>query len=149
MTALVVDTSVLVKWLNKDGEEDVELADKLLEKCGTGECGVFVPEMAKYECGNALLKGKSLDYEAGRLSLKLLYSLPLIFVSESEELAIETFRIARLTGMSYYDASFVALAKKYNAVLVTQNIKHQKKLDGVTVLSLKEFGTKIYRPFVP
>ena len=30
--------------------------------------------------------------------------------------------------MSYYDASFVALAIKYGAILVTQNVKHQKKV---------------------
>ncbi len=145
MVALVVDTSVLVKWLNRDGEEDVDLADKLLQRCVAGEFGLFVPEIAKYECGNVLLKGKGLDFEEGKLSLGLFYSLPLIFVSENEELAVETFRIARLTGMSYYDASFVALAIKYGAILVTQNVKHQKKLDGVTVLSLKEFGKENFK----
>jgi predicted nucleic acid-binding protein len=41
--------------------------------------------------------------------------------------------------MTYYDASFVALARIENAVLVTDNPKHQAKQLAVKVISLKDY----------
>ncbi|HBC44659.1 MAG: hypothetical protein UX08_C0022G0005 [Candidatus Collierbacteria bacterium GW2011_GWB1_45_35] len=149
MTNLVIDTSILVKWLNKVGEEDLGLADDLLSRCMSREFEILVPELAKYECGNALLKGKKLDLVIGFKTLRLFYSLPIVFVTETEDLAVETFRIAKEWGMTYYDASFLALAQKYQAILVTQNVKHQKRPNEIEVLSVKEFGIRFYRPFVP
>ncbi len=45
-------------------------------------------------------------------------------------------KLAYDLGITYYDASFLSLAKQYNATLITQNIKHQGKTKHITVKSL-------------
>ncbi len=60
---------------------------------------------------------------------------------------IETYKIAQETNITYYDASFMSLAKQLNATLVTDNIKHQGKATDIKVISLKDYSseTKLWR----
>ncbi len=134
-----VDSSVIVKWLNQENETNVEKADDLLESAYKGKMTLLVPELAKYEVGKALLMGKKLTSEQGVEALDLFYSLPLRFVSETNEMAKDTFQISIQAGITYCDASFVALAKQEEAVLVTDNPKHQAKIDGVKVVALADY----------
>lgn len=139
MNSIVVDTSVLVKWLNKTNEKNIDKADEIMESALKGEIELLTPELSRYECGNVLLKGKQLTPQEAYVSLATAYSLPIIFVSESEELAKETYSLASDLGITYYDASFLSLAKKFNATLVTENTKHQRKSKGIKVKSLQEY----------
>lgn len=136
---IVVDTSVIVKWLNQTNEENINKADQIMESVLKGETEILAPELAKYEVGNVLLKGKQLTPNEAYISLGTAYSLPVTFVSESEDLARETFSLAYKLGITYYDASFVSLAKQYDATLVTENPKHQGKSQEVKVKSLKNY----------
>ena len=139
MKTLVIDTSVIVKWLNTNNEENTEKADAILEDVKNGKAELFTPELAKYELGNVLLKGKQLTPNEAYLSFGTVYSLQITFVTESEELAKETYNLAFNNGVTYYDAAFMSLAKQYNAILVTDNIKHQGKSSSITVKPLSEY----------
>ena len=139
MNTLVIDTSVFIKWLNKENEQDLDSADKILLDVKSGKTELVVPELIKYEIGNVLLKGKQLLPEQAYISLGTAYSLPVTFVTESEQQAKETYKLAHKLGVSYYDASFMSLAKQYNATLVTDNVKHQGKDPGIRVVSLKDY----------
>lgn len=136
---IIVDTSVIVKWLNKSNEKNIDKADKIMESALKGEVELFAPELAKYEYGNVLLKGKQLTPNEAVISLGTAYSLPINFVGESEEIAQETYKLAFSLGITYYDASFLSLAKKYDATLITENIKHQGKHKDIKVKSLQEY----------
>jgi len=136
---VVIDTSVLVKWLNKTDENDIEKADQIMQLACEGKTELITPELAKYELGNVLLKGKQLTKDEAGISLGAAYSLPITFVPESEELAKETYSIAFNFGVTYYDASFMALAKQNDAILITENVKHQGKSKEIEVKSLKNF----------
>ena len=63
----------------------------------------------------------------------------------AEELANLTYQMAyrarqnNVTALTYYDASFVALAQQEGAVLVTDNPKHQTKISDVEVIPLEKF----------
>ena len=138
MKPVVVDSSVTVKWINQIDEELVDKADKLLGDAQAGSVSLIAPELSKYEIGNALLK-KKLDLSMAYESLGTVYQLPMTFVPETEELAKQTYKIAVQSGITYYDASFVALAKQEDASLVTENIKHQGKPQGVKVTSLRDY----------
>jgi len=85
-----------------------------------------------------LLK-KKLDLPQAYASLGTVYQLPITFISETEELATQTFRIAQQESITYYDASFMALAKQENAILVTDNPKHQGKTKEIEVRSLQDY----------
>lgn len=139
MNTLVTDTSVFIKWLNQDNEQNLEDADKILEDVRAGQAAIIVPELIKYELGNVLLKGKQLTPNQAYVSLETAYSLPITFVTESEQQAKETYNLAHNLGVSYYDASFMSLAKQYNATLVTDNIKHQGKDSNIKVVALKDY----------
>ncbi len=139
MNAVVVDTSVITKWLNQSNEENIDKADKIMESALKGEIELLAPELAKYEYGNVLLKGKQLTPQEADISLDTAYSLPITFVSESKDLAKETYNLAHKLEITYYDASFLSLAKKYNAVLITENTKHQGKSPKFKVKSLQDY----------
>ena len=139
MKTLIVDTSVIVKWININKEENTENADAILEDVKNGHAELLAPELAKYELGNVLLKGKQLTPQEAIVSLGTVYSLPITFVEESEELARQAYNLAYINGITYYDASFMSLAKQYNATLVTDNIKHQGKATDVKVKSLSDY----------
>lgn len=136
---LVLDSSVIVKWLNSVDEKDIEKADKILADTLNGKLELIAPELAKYEIGNVLLLKKKLSKEEAEYSIQALYNYPIQFISESEELAQETYKLASKLGITYYDASFLALAKQYDATLITENIKHQGKSSDVKVVSLRDY----------
>ncbi len=136
----VVDSSVIVKWLNTDNEQHLDQADKVLKDARDGKIELLAPELAKYEVGNVLLFGKKLSKKQASIPLRWLFKLPIKFISESEQSCNETFSIAEDVKITYYDASFIALAKEEDAMLITDNIKHQGKDSNIEVISLKDYA---------
>ena len=49
MKTLIVDSSVIVKWLNQTKEQNLEQADKILSEAREGKIQLIAPELAKYE----------------------------------------------------------------------------------------------------
>jgi predicted nucleic acid-binding protein len=136
---VVVDTSVIVKWLSQDNEDHIEQADKIIKDAHLDKIIIIAPELAKYEVGNVLLFGKHLSFEQARTVLAQLYKLPISFVEDTAVLAEATFKLAARAKVTYYDASFMALAKQYDAMLVTDNMKHQGRLNEVRVKAIEDY----------
>lgn len=137
-TTLIIDSSVIVKWLNQTKETNIEQADRIIKEATAGNITLYAPELAKYEVGNVLIKKGVTPTNVASL-FTILYSLPIIFVAESSEIAQDTFSLAYELGITYYDASFLAVAKQYDALLVTENVKHQGKSSEVKVVALKDY----------
>lgn len=135
---IVVDSSVIVKWLNSQDEKYLEQADEILKDCESGKTILYSPELAKYEVGNAILY-KKLDSTLTKSSLSTLYSLPIVFCSLNEGDALVTAEMAVENKITYYDSVFVNLAEKIGGILVTDNPKHQNKIKGVKVVGLKNY----------
>lgn len=136
---VVIDTSVIIKWLSSDKEENLDEANKLLNDALDDKIELLAPELSKYEVGNSLLYSKKLSSGQAAIVLAQLYTLPINFLPESDNMAKETYNLAYTLSITYYDASFMSLAKKYNAILVTENIKHQGKSKKIKVTSLKNY----------
>ncbi|MEK7558747.1 MAG: type II toxin-antitoxin system VapC family toxin [Patescibacteria group bacterium] len=139
MTSLVIDTSVAIKWLNQDNEDDIDKANLILENVREKQVELLCPELLKYEIGNALLFGKKIDHEDIGALMKIFYSLPISFITMSQDIANTTYSLAQTLKITYYDASFLSIAEQYNAILVTENIKHQGKSKRIQVISLKDY----------
>lgn len=139
MRKVVIDSSVIVKWLNQQNEKHLSQAESLLNAVRTQELELLVPELAKYETGNALLVTKKLSQDQAKEALELFFSLPITFVPETREMAESTYEIGLEFNITYYDASFLSLAKQFNAVLVTDNIKHQGRAKDIKVISLQNY----------
>ncbi len=138
MNPMVIDSSVTVKWVNQINEQHLDQADKILIDAQAGSIILLAPELTKYEIGNALIK-KNLELSLANEAFAMIYQLPITFIPESEELAKQTFKIAKQVGVTYYDASFMALAQQEDATLVTDNPKHQGKPSGIKVIALSDY----------
>lgn len=136
---LVVDSSVIVKWVSSQNEKNISQADKILKDAQRGEVEIYTSELAKFEVGNALLKGKALDLPQAYASLGTVYSLPIIFVSETEDLARMSYALGQKLNITYHDASFLAMSKLYNAALITDNPKHQQRTGSIKVIPLARY----------
>lgn len=138
MKNVVIDTSVIVKLLNDQQEKHLRQSNKILSDSQKGKISLFAPELSRYEIGSAILK-KKLDMPFAQDTLKIAYVLPIQFIKETYKLACQTYEIAIKSNMTYYDASFIALAKQERAALVTDNLKHQGKTSDVLVIPLSEY----------
>jgi predicted nucleic acid-binding protein len=135
---IVVDSSVIVKWLNRDNENYLEQADKILKNCQADKIALYAPELAKYEVGNAILN-KKMELPQTKSSLATLYSLPISFIKLDEESALDTYDFSDTLKITYYDGVFLTLAKKIKAILITDNPKHQQTVKGIKILPLKDY----------
>ena len=135
---IVVDTSVIVKWLATDNELYVNKAQQLLKDAIKGKITLLAPSLARYELGNSIVKRK-MELPFAFDALATSYKAPVNFINETEDLALLTYRIAHEYGITYYDASFIALAREEGDVLITDNPKHQAKIKEVKVVALKDY----------
>lgn len=139
MQKVVVDSSVILKWLNQKDELCLSQAEAVLQDAKLGQIQLLAPELAKYEIGNTLLVGKKLSPKQLEEALDFFFALPIQFFPDSIELANNSYKIGYDAKITYYDAAFLALAKQEEATLVTDNIKHQNKTTKVKVIPLKDY----------
>lgn len=137
---LVVDSSVALKWLHQRDEPLLSQADKVIKHAEENKFGISMPELARYEIGNALVY-KNLELPILQRLIERFYVLPIEFFSEDINLAQLTVEIAHRSKITYYDASFMALANKLSAPLVTDNPKHHRKIISfdIKIISLKDY----------
>ncbi len=134
----VIDSSVMVKWLNRQDEDYVSQADQIRHDARLEKIKIIAPELAKYEIGNALLY-KNMDTPAVKLGLETLYKLPINFYTLNQKRANEILEIAKENKITYYDAAFIQLAREKNATLITANPKHHRQIKGVKIVDIKDY----------
>jgi predicted nucleic acid-binding protein len=117
----VIDASVAFKWLIPDAaEEDVPAAKTLLVDHMEGRVAITVPALLYYEVANILLFGRSRP-PAGEAAEALSdpFSIPLAVAVPTPGVADAALRLASQYELSYYDASYVALAEELDCPLIT------------------------------
>lgn len=136
---IIVDSSVAIKWINSQDEDFLKQADKILKDLQDKKIEIIMPELAKYEIGNALLN-KGMSLIETQTVLEKFYEIPIIFIVEDNNLAKKTIDIAKTSNITYYDAAFLALTQKIGGVLITDNPKHQKKkIKNLKIKILKDY----------
>jgi predicted nucleic acid-binding protein len=118
-TVVVSDASVVLKWFHDAGEEDAESARALLDAYGDERIGLVVLDLTTYEVGNALLRGSAAaSPESVAVVLEALSELcPRVALEAADRhLAAELASEHRLT---FYDASYAAVARTRGALLAT------------------------------
>ena len=118
-TRIVVDTSVFIKWFKTRDEELVEEARRLLSDVEVRSLEVHVPGLLLYEIGNILLLKTSLDSAGLEDALHHLASLPLKVAPPIIPLLIRAAQLGRALELTFYDASFLALAVELDCLCVT------------------------------
>jgi predicted nucleic acid-binding protein len=117
--ALVVDTSVLVKWIRSEGEELLVEARALRSRVDQTGAQLYAPALLVYELGNILIRKTVLPPEDIADVLDKAVHSRLVLVPPGQELASRAARVARQYDVTFYDAAFVALAELLHCPLVT------------------------------
>ena len=118
--AFVLDTSALLRLYLADGPLPPSLELAMQRGC-SGDALLLIPDLCLLECASVLLKQvqrQLLSLDECRALLADLLQLPLRPTSASE-LAVAALEQAMALSLSVYDASFLALALKHDALLIT------------------------------
>lgn len=134
MKALVVDTSVIVKWYSSDREPAFERARTLLQEHTHARCQLHVPMLAFYETGNALRYGTRLSAAEPLRHLADLFSLGLAVHPLTATAAALAHELACVFDVSFYDACFAALAQELHVPLVTADEKLSHRLAALSLV---------------
>ena len=135
MTSIVLDASVAIKWFFE--ESDSDKASALQAELHHQTIQAIVPQLFFFEIANVIkTKPKSTIAEL-KTAIKILFDLPLITtLIDAKTLAKAAF-YAHKYNLSIYDASYLALAKINQAILISADDKmvRQVKLPFVKLLS--------------
>ena len=116
---IVIDTSVLIKWIKTKNEDLLKEARRLRTTIERRPLDVHVPALLLYEVGNILLLKTDLDVAGLDIALSDLEALPFIVAPPATPLLRRAARLGKELGLTFYDASFLALAVELNCPLVT------------------------------
>lgn len=129
MTAVVVDASVVAKWLVPE-----EHSDKAVSILST-DLELHAPELLLAEVGNILWKkyrAKELSAEEADLALLALVAAP-VTLHPLKPLLAPAFRIARDHGRTVYDSLYLALAASLAGKFLTADERLVNSLRGTTL----------------
>lgn len=139
MKLVVPDASVLLKWvLPEEGEPWVSEALRLRDDFETGRADLLVPSLWYHEAGNVL----ALHYaESAADRLAVLVGLRLSVAEPNEIWRVKTLDLTKTHGVTFYDASYHALAILHNGVFVTSDEKYLRKASAAGyILHLKDWS---------
>jgi predicted nucleic acid-binding protein len=119
VTALLVDTSVLIKWFHAQGEGELAAARALRDAHVRGQVDVHILDLAVYEVGNLLIR--SLRWAARDAADQLddllaICGTPIVMQPEWLRNAAE---LATAYTLTYYEAAWAAAARRLTVPLVS------------------------------
>ena len=119
MTALLVDTSVLIKWFHSAGESELEEARAIRHAVQSGDLEALILDLALYELGNVLLR--ALGWPAADVANQL--DDVLVISGTPISMLPAWFRDAALLGhrykLTFYDAAWAAGARGLDVPLIS------------------------------
>ena len=116
MILIALDASAVVKWFVK--EEEFEEMRRVRDLLLNNEIRAYVPSLLFVEVSNALRYVEGLDREDIIRAINALKKLGL-WIVDTMELLEEAIRISFDSGITVYDAIYVALAKRIGGFLIT------------------------------
>jgi predicted nucleic acid-binding protein len=121
VTAVVSDASVALKWFHAQGEEEVDAARAIVGLFGRRLISLSVLDLTKYEVGNALLRGRAgaSPAQVADVLEALADVCPELAPSASD--MREAARLADEHGLTFYDATYAAVARGRGAELATMD----------------------------
>lgn len=135
----VIDTSVLLRFFHDHKDPPQKGADTLRHASVARRINLLLLDLSVYEFVNVLVR--KLGHSAGSATqnVESLFDLEYPIIGVDRQLARDAASIAASSGISGYDASFVAAARSVAIPLITADEKLSKRLmspDIVTLLAL-------------
>ncbi len=136
---LVLDASVGVKWFSGQGESDVPQARSILLEHARGNIDLIVPELFFHEISNALIHKRSITTDKLMQSVSTLAALKLSLFAVTAERLTSAVQLARVIGITEYDAFYAVAAIDNNCPLVSANPRHHKDIPGCQVIPISNW----------
>lgn len=137
MNVAVVDASVILKWVLEQDEEELEQARAVQRAAVQGELRLLVPTLWRFEVGNTLVRKVPDQAETW---LRLCEGSGLEEAAVTDEVQARTVELCRGYGVTFYDASYHALALVNNGTFVTADERYVAKAKASgSVMHLSEF----------
>jgi predicted nucleic acid-binding protein len=131
---VVVDASVLLKFFL--GEDDADIVKELLQMCMKGEMALFATSLVVFEVLNTIARSYSDPDDACR-AYKEFGKLNIGLIDPSDKYVEQAIHdVSENKNISYYDASYHALARDMDAVFLTADKKYynaMKKRGGMVL----------------
>jgi len=118
-----MDSSVFIKWFSKDKEDDMKNAISILESLIDKDIIIACPEIAIYELANVLYHKPDLDYEGTIIALEQFLDLGIEFIRLFKNLILDANRIRNDFDITFYDSSYLAVAKFFGLRFITADKK--------------------------
>ncbi|MBS7638126.1 type II toxin-antitoxin system VapC family toxin [Candidatus Bathyarchaeota archaeon] len=129
----VIDTSVAAKLFIK--EDYSERAREIFEGHVSGYLKLLAPKLLIYELGNVFWKHPQIDHERAYLFIKKFMDLKinLINVFSDDDLLRKICYLSESKNITFYDATFIAIAEKYETKLITADDYLYKKVPEISI----------------
>lgn len=131
---VVLDTSVIVKWLSPKDENNVYKALLIYESLKHEQTEIIVCEFLYYEIANILFWGKKMNFKDYSSTIKTLLSLPLTTIKLTQKLIELTYNSFGKYKLSFYDALPAIIARTERCPFISADEKHHKNLPHVIFL---------------
>lgn len=129
---LVLDSSVVAKLFFDEANSD--LAIKLMELGDAMDIEFLASDLVIFEVGNIIWKNLQKKKKDGTIYINLLFLLNIDFIPINDNLACEAIKQAQNYKITYYDGVHVAISKKNQAALVTQDKELLKKFKSACAI---------------
>lgn len=128
MSVVVPDASVLLKWiLPAEHETHVDKALLIAERFVAGDLDLLVPPLWLFEVANVVcMKNK----DAAEILLSMLVSMQMPVAENSDLWRRQAIELTRNYKVTFYDASYHALAIVQGGVFVTADEAYLRKVNN-------------------
>ena len=125
----VVDASVVAKWFNR-GEDFQKESDVLRRAWVNDELQLQSPSHLPFEVANSIWKNPNVSARKARSLTKALVEIAPKLHNLTEGMAEQAMLIARRRRITFYDASYLTLAKLLSVQLITVDDSQLRAASG-------------------
>jgi len=136
MPTSIVDTNVLVYWIDREDEERHEIADRFIASITRSPADYVVAEQNLREFAAVATHRTAMDEAEFTESFRTIQAVFLETLAETPEDYLEAFRLVKRHKAPYWDALLVATMRRHGIhAIITENEKDFKKFPGIRVIN--------------
>jgi predicted nucleic acid-binding protein len=135
---VVADASVVVKWYNLEAETEEAL--ELRRDYAARRIELTAPYLLSYEVANALRYNPDFGAEDVRSAVKDLTDMQMTLKLLDEQQVHTAIEVAFKYGITFYDATYFALAKEEDIKFYTADDRLIAKVPDQAIRHIREYG---------
>lgn len=124
---VILDTSVIYKWITEEDPGLNSPALKLLRKFRNGKENVSIPDIVLYELANALSTKTHLTFKEVEQAWNLFGKFNVNIVTPTLKFIRKSIKFSKKYHVTVYDASYAVLAIEKKCILFTADNKFVKQ----------------------